>query len=56
LSSAFTVEVFYATFTVARFTCAYIAIVYRSAVVDFVEVIQFCCWGFTAPVADGVVG
>jgi hypothetical protein len=56
LSSAFSVEVFYATFTVARFTCAYISIVYCPAVVDFVEVIQFCCWGFTAPVADGVVG
>jgi hypothetical protein len=39
LSGAFTVEVFYATFTVARFTCAYISVFDGATVVDFVEVI-----------------
>ena len=56
MSSAFTVEVFYASFTVARFTCAYVSVFDGATVVNFVEVIQFGCPGCTAPVADGVLG
>jgi hypothetical protein len=55
-SGAFTVEVFCPTSTVAWFAGWDIAVGDASSVVGFVEVIEFGCPGFTAPVAERAVG